>query len=120
MTLKLQDNITNYTLSFNLANATGSWTLILTSQMSKLEVLNTPMTILATSDRFTKFSFNIPLELPLEHQNGILNYSISNGGSQGEVGLLKLVTGSGGTSGTQAYLSNNETQEAPIYFRPQY
>lgn len=120
MTLKLTDGQTDYQMSFNLVNATGSWTLTLTSQVSNLPILeDIALTIEETNDRYTEFSFAIPSDLPEEHKNGIYTYSVSNEISI-ETGLLKLVCGSGGTDGTVSYTSNNEDQEAPIYYRPQY
>ena len=120
MTLKLEDGVTSYNLSFNLANAEGTWYIFLKSQLSHLFVLDSvPMTTVETNDRYTEFSFDIPADLPLEHKNGIYEYTISNGPDT-QVGLLKLVCGTGGTDGTVAYQSDNEDRDAPIYFRPSY
>ena len=120
MTLKLTDGQTDYQMSFNLVNVTGSWTLTLTSQVSNLPILeDLPLTIEETNDRYTEFSFTIPTDLPEEHKNGIYTYTLTDG-NVSETGLLKLVCGSGGGTGTVSYTSNNENQEAPIYYRPQY
>lgn len=120
MTLKLTDGVTSYNLSFNIPNATGSWTLTLTSQLSNLDILDeVALTVEETNDRYTEFSFTIPTELPEEHKNGIYDYTVTNETTT-ETGLLKLVTGTGGGNGTIAYESNNENREAPIYYRPQY
>ena len=119
MTLKLEDSITNYNLAFNITDVTGSWTITLKSQLSHLNILDTSLTVEDTNSRYTEFSFDIPSDLPLEHKNGIYEYTITNG-SDTEVGLLKLVCGTGGTDGYTAYESNNEDREAPIYYRPNY
>ena len=119
MTLKLQDSTTNYNLSFNVTNVTGDWTLTLKSQLSHLDILDVSLTVVATNSRFTEFSFTIPSDLPLEHKNGIYEYTITNG-IDTEVGLLKLVCGTGGTDGYVSYESDNEDREAPVYYRPQY
>ena len=120
MTLKLTDGINLYNLAFNLQNVTGSWTLSLRSQLSHTNIIDeAAMTTVSTGDRYTEFSFIIPDGLPEEHKNGIYEYTITNG-TDSETGLLKLITGSGGTTGTQAYVSNNEDREATVYFRPNY
>ena len=126
MTLKLTDGVTSYRLSFNLPNVTvtDSHGLVLRSQVSHsyFEIGPYFLTILETNDRYSEFSFTIPADLPEEHKNGIYEYSIQNV-SKGIIlqkGLLKIVCGSGGTDGTVSYTSNNEEQEAPIYYRPQY
>jgi len=120
MTLKLADGTTTYNLSFNVTNVTGTWTLSLKSQLSNLDTLNDlALNLVVTNDRYTEFSFEIPSDLPEQHKNGIYDYTITNGIFT-ETGLLKLVTGSGGTNGTVAYESNNENQEGPIYYQGEY
>jgi hypothetical protein len=119
MTLKLQDSTTSYNLSFNVTNVTGNWTLTLKSQLSHLNILDTALTVVTTNNRYTEFSFDVPQELPEQHKNGIYEYTITNGVDT-EVGLLKLICGTGGTDGYTAYESNNEEREAPIYYRPNY
>jgi len=121
MTLKLQDGVENYKLSFNIPNMSGQWFLILKSQLanSYFEIDPVVLTIEETNDRYTEFSFNFPADLPLEHKNGIYQYDLSNNNTV-HFGLLKIVCGTGGTDGYTAYESNNEEQEASVYYRPQY
>lgn len=120
MTLKLEDGTNLYNLAFNLQNVAGSWTLSLKSQLSHTNILDAvSLTILETNDRYTEFSFEIPDGLPEEHKNGIYDYTVTNGYTT-ETGLLKLITGSGGGTGTTPYVSDNEDREATIYYRPNY
>ena len=99
MTLKLTDGQVEYNLSFNIPNATGVWSIALESQLSHQNIFDATMTTVATNDRYTEFSFEIPAELPQEHKNGIYNYTVTNE-TDTYVGLLKLVCGTGGTNGT--------------------
>lgn len=120
MTLKLVDGQTQYMMSFNIANASGDWTLTVTSQLSHLNILDeVPLTKDLTNDRYTEFTFNIPSELPQEHKNGIYDYSVTNGTVTFQ-GLLKLVCGTGGTNGTVNYESDNEDRQGPVYYTPEY
>lgn len=120
MTLKLTDGQVEYNLSFNIAEATGDWTLSLESQLSHLNILDgVALTIVNTNERYTEFSFEIPADLPQEHKNGIYNYTVTNE-TDTYVGLLKLVCGTGGTNGTVSYESNNEDRQAPVYYTPEY
>ena len=121
MTLKLQDGVTNYKLSFNIPNMQGNWTLSLKSQVSNTTVDIAPvaLTIEETNDRYTEFSFNFPADLPLEHKNGVYQYDLSNNDTV-HSGLLKLVCDTGGTDGYTSYESNNEEQEGTVYYRPEY
>lgn len=126
MTLKLQDGVTSYNLSFNLANATvtDTWAIVLRSQLSHqyTEVGPYILTIVSTNDRYTEFSFTIAADLPDEHKNGIYEYTIQNVTEAANIqtGLLKLVCGTGGEDGYTAYESDNEEREGPVYYRPQY
>ena len=126
MTLKLQDGVTSYNLSFNLANATvtDTWAIVLRSQLSHeyTEVGPYILTIESTNDRYTEFSFTIPADLPDEHKNGIYEYTIQNVSEAANIqtGLLKLVCGTGGEDGYTAYESDNEERGGPVYYRPQY
>ena len=120
MTLKLVDGTTSYNISLNIANAAGSWTMTVTSQLSNLPILDAiALTIEETNDRYTEFSFSIPADMPLEHRNGIYDVTVTDGVTI-ETFLLKLVAGSGGGDGYTAYESNNENNEGPVYYRPQY
>ena len=119
MTLKLEDGQVTCNISLNITNAIGDWTISLTSQLSNMVTFSNAMSIVETNDRYTEFMFDIPVDLPLEHKNGIYDTIVTNGVTN-ETFLLKLVCGSGGTDGTVAYTSDNENREAPVYYRPQY
>ena len=121
MTLKLQDNVNDYEMSFNVTDAEGDWTLSLKSLASQTNIFSIDCTIESTNSRYTRFSFTVPDGLDDSHKNGIYEYTITNGTSDGsEVGLMKLVTADGGTTGTTPFISNNENREAVTYYRPNY
>lgn len=122
MTLKLQDNVNSYQMSFNIADAgLGRWTLTLKSLASQDNIFSIDATVVETNSRFTRFSFDVPDGLDDSHKNGIYEYTVTNGTTQGtEVGLMKLVTADGGTTGTTPYISNNENRQAVTYYRPNY
>ena len=121
MTLKLYDNLTTYSLAFNVPNLTGQWYLLLKSQLSNsyFEIDPVALTLVSTNDRYTEFTFEFPEGLPKEHKNGIYRYDLSDN-SNIHSGLLKVICDTGGTMGTVSYISNNEDQEASVYYRPQY
>jgi hypothetical protein len=127
MTLKLENGKTIYNLYFNLSNEVigiGSldWRFRLKSQHSNLYTLDTQVLIDETNSRYTKFTLEIPSDMPEKHLNGIYDYELEDyaNGIMIETGLLKLISGSGGTMDTQSYVSDNENNENEVYYRPNY
>jgi hypothetical protein len=121
MTLILQDNTTDYTLYFNVSDLEAdTYRFELKSQYSNLVILDTPADFISSNSRYTSFDIEVSPEMPEEHLNGIYEYRLYTTTQNIDTGLLKLVTGSGSTPNTVQYESNNEDQEAPVYFRPNY
>lgn len=120
MTLKFKDNIFQYNISFNITDVTGDWTLSVKSQYSHEDLFNLPVNTVQTNARYSEFELDFDTrEIWNEHVNGIYNYKLTNGTDELE-GILKIVSGTGGGMNTEAYQSDNEDREAPVYFRPNY
>jgi|14_taG_2_1085336.scaffolds.fasta_scaffold05616_3 hypothetical protein len=124
MTLKFTTGITDYFITFDIPNATssGTWKLDLSSQASNTLWKSYDLSLQETNRRYTEFTFSIDNDTTLEHINGIYNYIVYNTVDQTAqyTGLMKVVSGIGGTTGTTAYVSNNDDREAVVYFRPNY
>lgn len=120
-------SVANY-LYWNIPNISGTlnngWTLVFKSQHSNMEVdLNIVGLTITGNDRYSRVVFNIiPPSTPADqHINGIYEVELANI----ELGLsykqvVKLITKPGGTTGTTAYISNNEDREAIVYYKPEY
>lgn len=119
MTLKFIEDVFDYDVSFDVSNAEGDWTLQLTSQFTNLDIYNAIVPIILTNDRYTTFALSFAEPVFNEHLNGIYNYELTNG-EENYVGLIKIISASGGTMNTTPYVSNNEDGEAPAYYRPNY
>lgn len=121
MTLKLQSGTTNYIITFDLANVseTSTWTFELTSLASNEITIQDTVEVITTNDRYTSFTLTVGTEVPEKHINGVYKYRIYDD-SQEQIGLMKLVSGEGGTTGTTPYQSNNENRDAVTYYRPNY
>ena len=124
MTLKFTTGNTSYYITFDIPNAEagGQWKLNLSSQLSNTLWKSYDLTLHDTNRRYTEFTFTIDNATTLEHINGIYNYVVYNTNTPAVVysGLMKVVSGDGGTTGTTAYVSNNEDREAVVYYRPNY
>ena len=124
MTLKFTTGTTSYSITFDIENASasGQWKLDLSSQLSNTLWKSYDLTLQNTNRRYTEFTFTIDNATTLEHINGIYNYEVYNTDAPTVVysGLMKVVSGDGGTTGTTAYVSNNEDREAVVYYRPNY
>lgn len=133
MTIKINEGSgTQSNIYWNIANLstigdgeTHDWHMSFKSQLSNtdlFEVPNTePLTIL-TNDRYTNCSFSVAdLELETRHVNGIYEVELYNetlGLSYKQ--LVKIITNPGGSTGTKAYISDNEDREAIVYYKPEY
>ena len=124
MTLKFYTGITSYSITFDIENASasGQWKLDLSSQLSNTLWKSYDLTLQNTNRRYTEFTFTVDNATTLEHINGIYNYEVYNTDAPTVIysGLMKVVSGEGGTTGTTAYVSNNEDREAVVYYRPNY
>lgn len=124
MTLKFTTGTTSYSITFDIENASasGQWKLDLSSQLSNTLWKSYDLTLQNTNRRYTEFTFTIDNATTLEHINGIYNYEVYNTDAPTVIysGLMKVVSGDGGTTGTTAYVSNNEDREAVVYYRPNY
>jgi len=124
MTLKFYTGITSYSITFDIENASasGQWKLDLSSQLSNTLWKSYDLTLQETNRRYTEFTFTVDNATTLEHINGIYNYEVYNTNAPTVIysGLMKVVSGEGGTTGTTAYVSNNEDREAVVYYRPNY
>lgn len=124
MTLKFYTGITSYSITFDIENASasGQWKLDLSSQLSNTLWKSYDLTLQNTNRRYTEFTFTVDNATTLEHINGIYNYEVYNTNAPTVIysGLMKVVSGEGGTTGTTAYVSNNEDREAVVYYRPNY
>jgi hypothetical protein len=119
MTLKLEEGIEQYTVAFDVPNATGSWNLQLESQYSHTDLFNGAVGIDTTNARYTEFIIDFNSDVYDQHINGIYNYKITNNEVE-YIGLIKIVAASGGTLNTKPFISNNEDREAVVYVRPNY
>ena len=124
MTLKFTTGTTSYSITFDIENASagGQWKLDLSSQLSNTLWKSYDLTLQTTNRRYTEFTFTVDNATTLEHINGIYNYEVYNTDAPTVIysGLMKVVSGDGGTTGTTAYVSNNEDREAVVYYRPNY
>lgn len=124
MTLKFYTGDLFYSITFDIPNAMtgGQWKLDLTSQLSNTLWKSIDLSLQETNRRYTQFTFTIDNATTLEHINGIYNYEVYNTDAPTVIysGLMKVVSGEGGTMGTTAYVSNNEDREAVVYYRPNY
>jgi hypothetical protein len=124
MTIKLVDNAVNSYVSFNVANVNpdNSFVFTLTSQWDKSKITRNAI-IVDTNDRYTEFFIDInSSDQALEHINGIYNYTLldSTNNETIDTGVAKLISGTGGTTGTTRYISSNEDRNADTYYRPNY
>ena len=124
MTLKFTTDTLDYSIVFDIANATlgGQWRLDLYSLASNTLWRSIDLTLHVTNRRYTEFTFTIPNSVTLEHINGIYKYECYNTDTPAEqlTGLIKVISGDGGQMGTVNYVSNNEDREAIVYYRPEY
>tara|TARA_R110000796_G_scaffold33764_3_gene87327 strand:- start:3263 stop:3652 length:390 start_codon:yes stop_codon:yes gene_type:complete len=129
MTVELLGQDVDNFLFWNIPNLNGDtanngWNLVFKSQHSNMEVDLNVITLSVTgNDRFSKVNFAIiPPAIPAaQHINGIYEVELSNtslGLSYKQV--VKLITNTGGTTGTTPYISNNEDREAIVYYKPEY
>ena len=122
MTIEFIEGDLNYSLYLNVANVTSgaSQTLLVSSQASNDEILNVDFTISSTNDRYTRIDFTIDAEIPTQHLNSMADYFAIIDGQTVDQGILKITTNPGGGTYTQNYISNNETRQAKVYYRPEY
>jgi hypothetical protein len=108
----------------NLSSAFGEWNLVFKSQHSNMEVdLNVVSLAISGNSRYSRSNFAIipPSAPAVQHINGIYEAELSNpvlGLSYKQV--VKLITKTGGNTGTTPYISNNEDREAIVYYKPEY
>lgn len=129
MTVELFGHDVNNYLYWNIPNLSGTsddngWTLTFKSQHSNMEVdLGITSLSVTGNDRYSRVNFAIfAATTPInEHINGIYEAELANvklGLSYKQ--MVKLITNPGGTTGTTAYISNNEDREAIVYYKPEY
>ena len=122
MTIQFNEGDLNYSLYLNVANVSSgaTQTLLVSSQASNDEILNVPFTIGNTNDRYTRIDFTIDAEIPAKHLNSMADYSVIIDDATIDEGILKITTNPGGGTYTQNYISNNETRQSKVYYRPEH
>lgn len=122
MTIEFTENVFDYSLFLNIAQVGASidQRLIVSSQASNTEILNVPFNIGVSNGRYTRIDFTIPTDIPAKHLNSMANYNVTIAGETIDEGILKITTNPGGGTYTQNYISNNETRQAKVYYRPEY
>tara|TARA_R110000772_G_scaffold208154_3_gene318635 strand:+ start:414 stop:773 length:360 start_codon:yes stop_codon:yes gene_type:complete len=119
MTLYIPTGATSLTLSFNTPNLDTEHILAIQTQWGK-DVHAWILYPLTSNDRYSEFTIGITADERLQHINAVYDYEIQKDGVPIETGLLKYISEEGGSTGTDAYISNNENREATTYYRPIY
>jgi hypothetical protein len=122
MTLEIISYNTIYPISVNTPNAdvTGTYELVVTSQLSNLPIFTVPLTLVLTNSRYSEFTFVLPQLEGDKHLNSMCNYTIYFNTGTWNSGSLKLVYSPGGGTGTKDYISDNEKRESIVYYTPDY
>lgn len=120
MTINIDQTDTAFVLSINTPNISETILFLqLISQHSNTGLVTFSGETIASNDRFTAINFVIPTDFALNHYNGMYDYRVYNN-EEYETGVCKLITTPGGTTGTQAFISNNENRQAEVIYRPSY
>ncbi len=65
--------------------------------------------------RFAQFTVDLPADFKEKHYNGFYTWQL---GSYSDI--VKIITQPGGDTGKESYISNNETRDADVFYRPNY
>lgn len=121
MTLTVTTGTFAYTFFTNTANVTaGTFELTITSQWTNREVIQVTPTLVTSNARYTEWLFTLPVNEGDNHYNGMGDFSLTKDGVEIASGSLKLIYSPGGGTGSISYVSNNETREADVFYRPAY
>jgi hypothetical protein len=127
MTLEIIQYNTTYPFAVNVPNVDplATFTIEVRSQLSNTTVQPIPqsswgVSYIATNDRYSEFVLTLPSAAGVEHGNGMYNYVLKENGGVIDSGSLKLIFSPGGGTGTQPYISDNETRQAIVYYDPAY
>ena len=122
MTIQFNEETLNYSLYLNVANvAEGTvQTLNISSQASNTDILSVPFTISTTNNRYTQIDFTIDVTISPKHLNSMANYQVIIDGNIVDQGIIKITTNPGGGDFTINYISDNETRQSKVYYRPEY
>ena len=124
MTITFNDTDTEYQFFVNGVPNPGPTHIRFVSLYSD-EILFDIQVDLVTSEgsRYTTIDFTLPAPLGDQHISGIYKYELVQKLFEELVvdsGVVKVIATPGGGTGTEAYISDNEEQRGPVYYRPNY
>lgn len=120
MTIRFNDVNLTYTFTDN-GDLTGADSIEFLSTYSNTSLFQVDATIIQSNARYTQLEFTLQEPLGEQHVSGIYTYIIRNSGDKTlSQGVVKVYTGTGAGIGQKPFISNNETREADVYFRPSY
>lgn len=121
MTIKILEGETSFEFAVDVPNIpTATCDFTVTSQHSNDVLFTVTANRTNTNDRYTSFTADVPVDTDLKHWNGMHNYRLYRDNTTHDTGSFKLITNPGGTTGTEPYISNNETRQAKVIYRPAY
>ncbi len=120
MTITILENQATFEFAIDTPNINIDTVLEVSSQHSNTILFSIPATLLNSNDRYSRFECTVPTNLWNEHKDGMHTYRVIEGETVYDTGSFKLVTTPGGTAGTEPYISNNETRQAKVIYRPDY
>lgn len=90
------------------------------SQLSNTNISTLLASVTESNERYSTISVFLTEDITSKHYNGIYEYTVYSNENIYDTGLLKIITEPGGSTGTQAYVSNNEDRQAKVIYRPAY
>ena len=121
MTIKIKENQTYFDFAVDVPNITNMiCDFIVTSQHSNDTLFGVKAYLIETNDRYSRFTCDIPSDTALNHWNGMHLYRLYLNETTYDTGSFKWVSSPGGETGTESYISNNETRQSKVIYRPNY
>jgi|14BtaG_2_1085337.scaffolds.fasta_scaffold04220_4 hypothetical protein len=85
------------------------------SQEILVTVASGDWSIITENARYASFTVDLPADFEDKHYNGYYTWQL---GTYSDI--VKIITQPGGDAGEAEYISNNETREADVFYRPNY
>ena len=121
MTIKIIENQTTFQFAVDVPDIIETvLTLTVTSQHSNDVLFTLEAEVIETNSRYTRFNCDTPSDLWDNHWEGMHLYRLHAGTNTYDTGSFKLVLNPGGKVGTEPYISNNETRQSKVIYRPNY